>query len=243
MSQFSPHPPRVGVLSTVADDAGLALLMHGWSDEKVQWGQVMEAASPDTRYPELLLLVMDSVTPADTEEGKAAVQVAQSAREQGALVVGVVAAPHQTEGSPFHQRDVLHGLIEVAPPATLETALNALLRLVLMPGVIRLETEDIENFFRASLCCRLTVGQGEGSARIEGAMAAATQVPHATTLVALKGHWLVGIMSDTSLSSDEFNAAGEWLQARVSSAHEITVIASCDEALIKTCQVVVLAGC
>lgn len=243
MSQFSPDALRVGLLTTsVADDIWLERLKDSWSAEEVRFGRVKEAASPDIFHPELLLLVLGNVPP-DAEEAESVALVAKTAREQGALVLGVVAGPDQTKGSCSIWWDALHGLVEVGSPATLATALSSLLRLILTPGVIRLEKEDIEDFFRMSPRCRLTVGQGEGPNRIEEAMAGAMQEQNKTILLAPKGHWLVGIMSDASLSSVEFNAAGKWLQGRVPSGHEITVMASSDVEQNDMCRVMLMASC
>lgn len=240
MNQFSPHAPRVGVLAVSPSlPAWAKPLLNRWSSEGVWIGQTGEEAWQDGRWPDLLLLVGEGGM--DGSQWPSAARIAASASAQGSLVLGVVLDKVPARANEHGLHD-LHGLIEVVSPTLVDVALDALLRLMLLSGVVRLEMEELDAFMRQAPSVRLSVGRGEpGQAGVKAAMANAIQEPHKTALAAPVGCWLVGILSDASLGATGFNAAGEWLSARVADEHEITVIASCDEGEAGATGVVVLA--
>jgi hypothetical protein len=238
MSRFSPHSSRVSVVTIAAtDDAWLVSRVADWQTSDVRYVSLGTAASSDIRSPDLVLMVLGSAVPTD-EEQQAAARVATSAGEQGALVVALLAGQSNLQRPFFAWQDTLHGVVEVVAPAMLEEALAALLRIVVMPGVMRLEIEDLEAFFEGQSQARLSLGKGYGEARAEQA----TVAPHAEALTSPEGRWLVGLLTDGSLGVSEFNAVGAWLQERVAADHEITAMAGCDEAMGDVCQVMVMAS-
>lgn len=241
MSQFSPHAPRVGVLAVAASEPTWAQqLQERWSTDDVRVGYTGEGESPNSRWPDLLLLVREQGM--DGDQWPAAGRIAARASAQGALVVGIVSGRAQGQEDAYGQQ-ALHGEIDVVASTSLDIALNALLQLMLMSGAIRLEIEELDAFIRKAPSVLLSVGWGEpGPAGIEVAMADAIQTHHQAVLVAPMGRWLVGLLSDSALGAAGFNAAGEWLHSRVADTHEITVLARCDEREGAMTGVVVLAG-
>lgn len=242
MSRFSPHSARVSAVTiSAADDAWLASKVADWQTTDVRYVGLGTAASLDIRFAEVLLMVLGSTAPTD-EEQQAAARMATSAREQGVLVVALLAGQPNPQRPFLAWQDALHGVIEAVAPATLEAALAALLRIFVMPGVIRLEIEDLEAFFEGQPQTRLSLGQGQGDARTEHAMEQAIETPHDKVLGSPGGRWLVVLLTNGSLGASEFNDAGAWLQERVTSDHEIVVMAGCDKAIGDVCQVMVMAS-
>lgn len=242
MSRFSPHSTRVSVVTIAADDdAWLASRVADWQTADVSYVGLGTAASLGIRFSDVLLMVLGSAAPTD-EEQQAAARVATFAREQGALVVALLAGQSNPQRPFLAWQGAVHGVVEVVAPASLEAAMAALLRIIVMPGVIRLEIEDLEAFFEGQPQARLSLGLGQGEARTVQAMEQAIEAPHDDVLGSPGGRWLVALLTDGSLGTSEFNDAGAWLQERVASDHEIAVMAGCDEAMGDVCQVMVMAS-